>query len=144
MRHLRGLDGACMLRLCLTCLHVLFLSLNSFLCFEFAFRPCMVVPVVSPTLSLALFTQVFLVRFSSPSQPSVGTELNSASEEGKVIEVSSCDGFNRLFLGAVFAVGFTLGVGCAVYVNPGLWSGSGPELRDSRYDETFGTPKIST
>ena len=52
---------ACTPRLWLICLHVSFFCfLNSFLSFELPFRLCMVVPVVSPTVSLALLTQVFL------------------------------------------------------------------------------------
>ena len=103
-----------------------FLVLNSFLSFELSFQPCKVVPVVSSTLSLALPTQVFLVGFSSwlvssPSQSSVGTELPSTSEdvEGDHIAVLSCDVFySLLFVGNVFAIGFTLGVGCVVCINP--------------------------
>ena len=79
---------------------------------------------------------------SSPSQPSVGTEQPSTSEngEGNYIEVPSCDDFySLLFVGTVLAVGFTLGVGSVIWIN-WLQGGSGLELRDTRSDETFGNP----
>ena len=123
---------------------------NRFLSFELSFRPCMVVLAVSSTFSLALLTQVFLVGFSSwlvssPSQPSVGTEVLSTSEdgEGNYIEVPSCgDFFSLLSVGTKYPVGFTLGVGSVICINPFSWvwlqDGSGLELQDTQSDETFG------
>ena len=57
----------------------------------------------------------------SPSQPSVGTEIPSTSEdgEGDNIELPSCDdGYSLLFVATVFAVAHTFGVGGVICSNP--------------------------
>ena len=96
------------------------------------FRPCKVVPVVAPRFLLVLLTQVFLVGFSSWLVRSPVSLSTSEDGEGDYIEVPSGDGFySLLFVGTVFAVGFTMGVGSAVCFNP--FSGGFVALATGRF-----------